>query len=344
MFKPDTEFSESERRMLEKQPQVTFESIVSGEYMNNFESYCADQFPKRDIFRSLKAFFTTKILNQKDYNGLFMSEGHISKLDSKINPEMINHAAGKFKYIYEKYLEDTQSKVYFTVIPDKNYTLTAEKDYPSLDYNVFIEKCIEKIPFMQYINICDLLSADDYYKTDSHWRQENIRDIAQRIANTMETDISADYTQKTLDIPFYGVYAGQYPMKVKPDTIKYLTNNTLKKCKVTYYDNMGYSYKGNIYDLKKANENDPYELFLSGSQALIEIENMTAKTNKELVLFRDSYGSSLAPLLVSGYKKITLVDIRYIKSFALESYVNFDNCDVLFMYSTSLLNNSKSLN
>ncbi|MFQ8765152.1 MAG: hypothetical protein ACLR8U_00430 [Oscillospiraceae bacterium] len=88
-----------------------------------------------------------------------------------------------------------------------------------------------------------------------------------------------------------------------------------------------------VYDMEKAAGKDPYEMFLSGSVSLLTIENPSAKTDKELVIFRDSFASSLAPLLIDGYTKITLIDIRYLPSARLGSFVTFDNQDVLFLYS-----------
>ena len=62
---------------------------------------------------------------------------------------------------------------------------------------------------------------------------------------------------------------------------------------------------------------------------------------KELILFRDSFGSSIAPLLAEGYSKVTLVDIRYIRWERLEQFVDFKDKDVLFLYSTALLNHNE---
>ena len=98
-----------------------------------------------------------------------------------------------------------------------------------------------------------------------------------------------------------------------------------------------------VYDMEKAAGKDPYEMFLGGPLSLVTIENENAKTDKELVIFRDSFGSSIAPLLVEGYKKITLVDIRYIHPNMLQNYIEFDSQDVLFLYSTSVLNNSETI-
>jgi len=83
-------------------------------------------------------------------------------------------------------------------------------------------------------------------------------------------------------------------------------------------------------------------MFTGGSDALITIENQNATTDKHLIMFRDSFGSSIAPLFVDGYAKITLVDIRYISPDMLGRFIDFKNADVLFLYSTLVLNNSMS--
>ena len=66
-----------------------------------------------------------------------------------------------------------------------------------------------------------------------------------------------------------------------------------------------------MYDKELARGRDPYEMFLSGSQSVITIENPNATSEKELVILRDSFGSSIAPLFVESYSKITLLDARY---------------------------------
>ena len=73
------------------------------------------------------------------------------------------------------------------------------------------------------------------------------------------------------------------------------------------------------------------------------IENAGADTGKELVVFGDSFARSLLPLMTEGYAKITLIDIRYLPSAYVGNYVTFSDQDVLFLYSTSVLNNSITL-
>ena len=87
-------------------------------------------------------------------------------------------------------------------------------------------------------------------------------------------------------------------------------------------------------------------MFLSGAAAVLTVTNPNASEaakGRELILFRDSFGSSIAPLLIDCYETITLVDIRYIASEFLSQYVDFHGQDVLFLYSTTIINNSAML-
>lgn len=339
---PKQTHSKSERRELAQFPQATREEIFDGDFSKGFESAATDQFPFRDRLRSVKRFIAYNILNKADNNGLFYVDGHISKLDTAQNEEMLDHASERFLYIRDKYLKN--NKVYFSVVPDKNFVLAEKNGYPSLDYEKFIKSIRSRLDF-DYIDVTDLLAADDYYTTDTHWRQEKITDIADRLANKMGTTLTHNYTENTLDKPFYGVYSGQYAGNVAPDEIKYLTNDVIDNATVFYDDGMSnYPEVGDMYNMKKAEGDDPYEMFLSGTMPLITMKNPYAQNEKELILFRDSYGSSIAPLLLSGYAKITVIDIRYIKSGYLEYFVEFkDDADVLFLYSNTLLNNSMAM-
>ena len=73
------------------------------------------------------------------------------------------------------------------------------------------------------------------------------------------------------------------------------------------------------------------------------IENPHSENKRELVVFRDSFGSSIAPLLAQGYFRVTLIDIRYLHPDMLPRIIEFKNQDILFIYSTLVLNNSETI-
>ena len=58
-----------------------------------------------------------------------------------------------------------------------------------------------------------------------------------------------------------------------------------------------------IYDYDKIKSLDKYDIYLSGASSIIDIVNPTSNSNKKLIVFRDSYGSSLVPLLIDGYEE-----------------------------------------
>lgn len=123
----------------------------------------------------------------------------------------------------------------------------------SMDYNYFFQKMREELPYMKYIDCAPLRTLDDYYKTDPHWRQERIEDVA---------IFSRDVCGTGGKTSSFG------------EKMYYLMNHVIQKCRV--YDK----------------------------------ENPVVKSEKELIIFRDSFASAIAPLLAEGYSKITFLDIR----------------------------------
>lgn len=340
LLKPADAVSDSERRPLAAMPEFSSAAAVSGKYMQDFESYAMDQFPLRDSFRMVKSLVSRYILGQKDVGGIYAADGYVSKLEYPMNTDSLDNAVKRFRRIYDKYLDGINVNIYLSVIPDKNFFLAEGNGYPAMDYEELADYLKAQADYMQYIDIYDCLELSDYYKTDTHWRQEKIIDVAQRLAKGMGVTLSGQYTQEALDRPFYGVYYGQSALPLEPEQIYYLNNEILESCRVYDYET---DSMGEVYDMEAAGGKDPYEMFLSGSKSLIRIENPSADTDRRLIIFRDSFGSSIAPLLFEGYAEVMLVDIRYLSSEFLGKYLEFDNSDVLFLYSTLVLNNSETL-
>ena len=340
LLKPDDTVSQSERRKLTQKPELTAASILNGKFMTEFESYTLDQFPLRDGFRRLKAAVLLDVLREKDNNGIYLTEGYAAKLEYPLNEASVQHATERFQYIYETYLAGTEVKIYEAVIPDKGAFLARQNGYPSLDYSAFSALLQKNMPYAEAIDLMPVLSLNSYYRTDLHWRQEAILPVASQLAEAMGVKLSEKYDTVTADTPFYGVYYGQSALPLAPDTLCYLTNKTLGSCTVYDYETGGTEP---VYDLSALTEGDPYSMFLSGSKSLLTITNPSADTDRELVIFRDSFASSLAPLLTEAYAKITLVDIRYVQPERLSSWLTFNSQDVLFLYSVSVLNHSETL-
>ncbi len=340
--KPAGEFTDAERRPLAQFPEVSLEALSSGKFVTDFEDYTLDQFPGRDLFRRLKALAHYNLFGQKDNNGIYIVDGYAAKLDYPVRTEDLAHALQRLNYVYETYLKPAGSKVYSTVIPDKGYYLAEKNGYPAMDYEKMLQTFREELPFAEFVDITDCLSYTDYYFTDTHWRQEKLLKVAGKLSQVMGVTApqKEDFTQKKLDKPFYGVYYGQAALNMQPEEISVMESELLRACQVYDFETGKYTP---VYNLEKLSGKDPYDVFLSGAKSLLRIENPNAKTDRELLVFRDSFGSSLTPLLVQDYKTVTLVDIRYMDSRLLGNFLEFTGQDVLFAYSTSVLNSGTTL-
>ena len=335
IFTKDQKISITERRKLEQFPKITLSKLLSGDISDKFEKYAIDQFIGRDFFRSLKAYFNINILQYKDNNKLYIKDEGIYKIEYPLNEKNVRKSAEKINEINQTYLQGMDT--YYAIIPDKNYYLADDK-YLKIDYEKLKNIMKDSITEVKYIDIWEDLTLEDYYRTDTHWKQENLDNVVNKIQQEMGLEIG-DIANK-YDIKekgdFYGVYYGQLGLDIAPDKISILTNDMIHNC-TTY--NFETKKNGKIYDEEKfAKSADKYDIYLSGATYLMTIENPNAKTEKELLLFRDSYGSSIAPLLIENYSKITLIDTRYISSKLLSDYIEFKDQDVLFLYSTLVLN------
>ena len=341
-FSPAKGMSEAERRPLAQFPTVNGDTLLSGKFMTGFEDYAVDQFPGRDAFRTLKSLFHNYVMRQKDNNGIYIADGYAVKLEYPLQEESVAHALGRFNRVYEKYLKNTDSRIYSAVIPDKGYYLAEANGYLAPDYSKLFALVQQQMPWATHVDITDCLKAEDYYFTDTHWRQEHLLPTAEKLAAAMGVPVQNEdaYTKTELSRPFYGVYYGQAALPMDPEPLYILESDLLTQCKVFDFETQTYTP---VYNMEKLGGKDLYEVFLSGPKSLLRIENPNAGTDRELIIFRDSFGSSLAPLLVQDYKTVTLVDIRYVSYELLDRYLEFDGQDVLFLYSTLVLNSGTTI-
>lgn len=346
---PPKTISESERRPLtqfqsyadkkaeaEKQGQ----SYSISQYFSFLEQYMLDQFPARDSFRSIKAVTKKYMLGQKDNNGYYYADGSLGYMDKENNDQALSDSVNRLNAIFDRYFAKTNSNVYYSIIPDKNYYLAEKNGYLCFDHDAMYSKLENGFrEQMKKIDIRDLLAASSYYKTDPHWEQTKLLPVADRLLRAMGATGTASEQEWTVHslAPYYGTYYGHAALPVGGESMNYLTGPHLDGITV---QNMVTGEIAPIYVEEKFNDSDPYDVFMGGGVvALLKINNPNASSNKQLVVFRDSFGSSMIPLLISEYAEIIVVDIRYASPSALPNYVRFRyGCDVLFLYSTTVLN------
>ena len=327
----DKKISETERRKLSTFPEIE----LTNKYITKVDEYLLDHFPLRDNFRSIKAKFNYNFLLKLDNNDIFLKDNYIFKSEYPTNKKSVEYFKNNINKITDLLTE--YNNKYIMIIPDKNYYLEPN-NFLQIDYD-YIYNEINKIE-INNIDIRNIMTINDYYETDTHWKQENLEKVVYELSKYMQFNYEKyNYTKNEFN-KFYGVYYGESAINRNPEKLTYLTNNLIDKAMVKYLEN---EELNTVYNSDKLNGLDAYEVYLDGASSFIEINNHYNNSGKELVIFRDSFGSSLSPLLIPYYSKITIIDNRYINSQNFMKYIEFNNQDVLFLYSTLIINNSNSL-
>ena len=329
---------EGERRAPARFPRLSFETVISAEFMERFEDFAADSFVFRDCFRAINSALVFGVFLQTDKNGLYLDSGGAGEF-GRTDPDTIEQTAGKIQTVAGS-LDGVN--IYYAFIPDKS--IYSSMETPGFD-PALTEKTLTEKPGMDeytYIRLTGTLSAGSYYRTDLHWDQVKISGVLDALGASMGFDADLSGYSAQYAGEFQGVYSGQLALPIGTDDFNFLSSPSLS---AMYLNERAMELEpGPVYDWDKISGLDPYDFFLSGVQPLIILENNESASDNVLYLFRDSFSSSLAPLLASAYSKVVLIDLRYIDMRALSRLVEFaPGSDALFLYSTQVLNNPAML-
>lgn len=252
-----------------------------------------------------------------------MDEGSVSKLADKINS------------IQSEYLTE-DNKVFVSLIPDKSCFSDFDEKIDNSAMETLLEAGLENA---EYISISETLSLEDYYRTDGHWRQENIIETANKLGETMGFAIEkSDFTENAIaDFEYRGMYVPLYEGEIKSEALFFMTSEHTENAVVDNFQKKDFTQ---VYDMAMLDSATPYDMFLSGPTPFQVITNPKAETDKKLVIFRDSFASSLVPLMLGEYAEITLIDLRYMASQLMPQFIEFEDQDVLFLYSAAVANKS----
>lgn len=272
---------------------------------------------------------------------VYVYQGYAVTTEAGYDQKSLDYAALKFQQLYDSYLTGNDGHIYLSVVPDKGSFTAPPEGYTPASAQETADTLLAQLDFVQYVDIAPGLTLEDYYRTDPHWRQECLVATAQTLAQAMDVPLAGDFQENAIDVPFYGAYAEKAGEPLVADTLRYLTGEVLDACTVYDYET---DAQEPLYDLSAVETDTPYDLYLQGSRSLLRIDSPLSASDKTLVVFRDSFGSSLIPLLAESYRTIYAVDIRYLPSQLLGRYLTFDGSeDVLFLYSVMVLQNSLTM-
>ena len=362
-----THFNPKDYSTVEKRPLAQFPTNITwAELLNNRDTvnpetgevtkspisqigdYTVDQFPFREFFRSLKAHFAMDVLHMNENNGYAVKEDSIVVVKPSYTEEELkalkNHL-DRVNFVYDRYLANSKGNVFVSVVPDKNYYFGSQYGYPVPDYDALIESVKGTLTEMEYIDIFGALELGDYYKTDWHWDQSKLDGVIDVLGEAMGFEVSGEYKVNELS-GFKGGYYDQSALYPELETLTYLTNDILDSCTVYEYatgNTTGFYHHDIFENTEDYTGKVDYDFFMNGRCGVQRIDNPSVKNGKTLVVFRDSYGANILPLIAEGYETVYSIDLRDTMAFSLAGLgIDFENADTLFLYSTTVLVSSEA--
>lgn len=340
IFSPKPDYSSSEKRYLQKFPEVTVEKLLSGDFGSEFETFFADRFPQRNTWVGLNAYTALAVDNNgasgvynckngylinkpvSTENNLDKNIGAVADFAKSIDTPTTVMLVPSTGYIvddvlptfHDKYNDDEDiSKISSTLSKDK------------IGF-VDLRECFKS----EYKNGSQL-----YYKTDHHWTTKGAYTGYQELCKTLGITPIDDSTLKKDSYPdFYGTtYSSSGFWLTPPDNIEIWNNpkNSDRNISVKITEGANIKTSGSMYFTDHLKEDDKYPVFIDGNHALTEITNTNAK-NGTILLIKDSFSHSLAPFLAENYSKVVLVDLRYYKESVSDLVTTYNPEQVVVLY------------
>jgi hypothetical protein len=333
---PDKEFSERENRYLQTQPAFSLETLFSGRFPSDFETYTADQFPFRDSWTTLKAR-SELWAGKRENNGVYLCEGDtlIEGFSAPEQAVLDNDLAA-----LSKLSENTGVPVYFALIPGSSEIWSGRlpANAPNDSEKDVIDYAYTHIG-VSTVDMLDALSAHKdeaiYYRTDHHWTSLGAYYGYAALMDALGKSASplSDYAPRTVSESFYGTtYSSSGFSWVAPDSMQVYVEEPAGLT-VTNYPR-GEAEEGSLYHESFLDKKDKYAYFLGGNTPLVRITT-EAGDAPSLLIVRDSYADSLVPFLIRDFSEIHILDLRYYRT-SLADYMAENDIDMaLVCYSVS---------
>ncbi|MBR5615522.1 MAG: hypothetical protein IKW66_01760 [Clostridia bacterium] len=354
---PQSDFSPEENRSLATAPAFSIEALLDGSLTAGIADFCADQFPLRTLFVSAKARIELLLGKQENNSVLLGSDGYLiarqeyTEAQKQILSQNIT-AASRFG----EALELSGIPFTFAVVPRSVDVNTAKLPAAYDAANAAVAWDWLEQTEAEFYDLTDVLQAAAvrgeavWYKTDHHWTTSGAYHAYVALAQILgytPYPLEAFSAEVVCD-DFYGTTHASSGMRwVAGDHItllRYEGDNSF----VTEIIESGKTVRtlAGLYDLSALDTHDEYNVFLGGTNTFIRVTDPTREDAPTLVLLKDSFSQSLAPLLARHFD-LLLVDPRTYdirSSGSLLSLIEQENADhVLLLYGIDTLCDSYSL-
>lgn len=319
---PDRAFSENENRYLQPTPKLSWDTVMSGDFMENMEEYTSDQIVFRDLWTATRSLLQ-RAEGKEDISGTYL--GAEGRYFAKVTEDSFNRAGLEKNagYIREFFAASGKS-CRALIVPSPAGVLRdmLPENAPYYDEAGAFER-LDAALGGSLLDVRETLAdvEDPYYHTDHHWTtmgaQAAYRRWAEVTGHTVREDALVCATEE-----FRGTL---YSKVLLPDSVY---DSVYYAPGITAESVVCDGKDGTLYDGDALTRKDKYELFLGGNYGQCVITTGT-ENGKHLLLVKDSFANSFVPFLLGDYETVTMIDLRYFRGSMVELAAESDDILVL---------------
>lgn len=344
----DTEYSESENRVLAQMPKLTWSAVADGSFMSDFETYLADQFPKRDTLISIKTT-CDRILGKNKENGIYIGEnGFLFDTQTEFSKEKVKGMTDAINSFIKKskiknkavFIAPNSSFVYSEYFP-KFLDMPSQKDM----LKEISSGLNDSIKVFDTCKVMKRTAKDNdnlYYRTDHHWSTLGAYEALKSLSKVWGLNSEAvEYDFFTISTDFEGTLGSKAGVHETTDEIIACVPHNSEGTYVVNFEKTGVK-TGSFFFKDKLSQKNQYEVFLGGNYDKVTITT-TADNDRNLLLIKDSYANCFVPMLTPYFSKIVMIDPRYLTD-SLSAIVSENSfTHVLFLYNMNTFLEDSSL-
>lgn len=296
---PQKTYSEQEKRYLAGVPGFRRETVLSGQWGEEAETYLADHMPGRDFFVGLNAYFD--LLTGRQSTKKIRVVG-----DRLVEAPAVGDRGEANMAAVNGFAETIQSDVDLMLIPSAGWAAELEGCRDREILQTLYDLSGEAV---NPVDVTDLYAGrpELYYRTDHHWTSQGAYLGYQAYRSALGKDFrpEEEFRKETVE-GFQGSTYSRSALWLIPGETLELWHGS-EDLIVTVEENE--EIHQGVFYRERLQEADKYTVFLNGNHSIVRILN-SAKTGKLLVI-RDSFSNCLGAFLAESYGEVVLVDLRY---------------------------------
>ena len=333
-FNAGKTLSASERRYLAELPVLSKQSWKDWSFDDAIESYLADHLPLRDTFVGIHAYVTLLTGRQVSTEVWMDDEGYLLEGPIKNDPSETQKRMRRI----ESLADTTGLPTYVLTVPSAGHVRRSH--LPTTLAALYEDDAIlndiaqtEGVTFVSVLERFEKEGESWYYRTDHHWTTEGVYAAYESYMRAADREPLPyeDFYHHTVNGYTGSTRSRSALWLTAPDTLT-IDEPIDASVTVTFSDSDVVSES--LFFYEHLQEYDWYPLFLDGNHPITVIQNNTAAMDAPvLVMVKDSFGNTLAPLLVPSYRTIILIDPRYYHGSVSDLCETYGATELLFCYS-----------